>query len=96
MISRIGGPHFSISGHNNNYVMLLAFPDATVGLEMTSYTIREDGVMIYVCAEVFQPDLPCPTWFPFNVTFTTDDDSAGIIIINVYVMGIVSSDDSRV
>ena len=53
---------------------------ATVGWGMTSYTIQEDGVMIYVCAEVFEPDLPCPALFPFNVTFTTDDDSAGIII----------------
>ena len=62
---------------------------------MTSYTIREDGVMIYVCAEVSEPAMPCPALFPFNVTFTTDDGSAGIIIINVYVMRIVSSDDSR-
>ena len=75
--------------------LLISFPAATVGLEMTSYTIREDGVMIYVCAEVFEPAMPCPALFPFNVTFTTDDDSAGIIIINVYVMRIVSSDDSR-
>ena len=70
--------------------LLISFPVATVGLEMTSYSIQEDGVMIYVCAEVLEPDLQCPALFPFNVTFTTDDDSAGIIIINVYVMRIVS------
>ena len=62
---------------------------------MTSYSIQEDGVMIYVCANVSEPALLCPALFPFNVTFTTDDDSAGIIVINVYVMKIVSSDDSR-
>ena len=56
---------------------------------MTS--IREDGVMITVCANVTEPDLDCPALFPFNVTFTTDDDSAGMIIINVYIMRIVSS-----
>ena len=53
---------------------------AVVGLEMTSYTTREDSVMIEVCARVLDPELECPIWFPFNISFTIADGSAGIIV----------------
>ena len=60
-------------------------PVAVVGLEMTSYITREDFLMIEVCAEVLDPDLECPVWFPFNISFTTADGSAGIMnILRIY------------
>ena len=54
-------------------------PVAVVGLEMTSYSTREDFVMIEVCAEVLHPELDCPVFFPFSITFSTADGSAGIL-----------------
>ena len=54
------------------------FTEAVVGLERTSYTVSETIVsMVEVCAIVYSPDLPCPIDHPFNVRFSTVDDTAG-------------------
>ena len=49
-----------------------------MGLERTSYTVLEsvdvaDGCNIIV----YSPSLPCPIDHPFNVRFSTDDDTVG-------------------
>ena len=55
---------------------------AVVSLEMTSYPTAEYSLMVDVCAIVVHPELSCPVSFPFNVSFSTADGSAGIIIIS--------------
>ena len=59
---------------------VLSSPVAIVTL--TSTTTREDSVMVEVCAHIMKPafDLDCPVVFPFNITISTADGSAGIII----------------
>ena len=54
---------------------------AVVSLEMTSYATTENSLMIDVCAIVVHPELSCPVSFPFNVSFSTADGSAGIFIV---------------
>ena len=51
---------------------------AVVGWEKTFYLTREDNVIFFVCAVVFDPDLECPVSFSFNISFTTADGTAGI------------------
>ena len=50
---------------------------AVVGLERTLYQVSEDVGVVEVCAIVFSPSSPCPIAFPFNVSLSTDDGSAG-------------------
>ena len=51
---------------------------AVVGLERTLQVSEDDGV-IDVCIIVTSPDgnVPCPIAFPFNISLSTTDDSAG-------------------
>ena len=61
--------------------ILLSSPVATVALSSPTHTTREDGVMVDVCAVFLMPgsDLwDCPVVFPFNITISTADGSAGI------------------
>ena len=53
---------------------------AIVGLERTFYRESEDVGMVEVCAVVISPNgnIPCPIMFPFNVSLSTTDDTAGI------------------
>ena len=53
-------------------------PVAVVGLERTLRVSEDDGV-VEVCAVVTSPDgnVPCPIAFPFDVSLSTTDDSAG-------------------
>ena len=54
------------------------FTEAVVGLETTSYTVSGTIVStVEVCTIVYSPDLPCPIDHPFNVRFSTVDDTAG-------------------
>ena len=54
-------------------------PDAVVGLERTFYQVSEDVGVVEVCAIVYSPDgtIPCPIAFPFDVSLSTNDNSAG-------------------
>ena len=70
------------------------FSDAVVGLEKTFYSVSEDDGMLEVCAIVTSPDIGCPIQFPFQVSLSTTDGSAGtdfIIIDIIYHHIVVSS-----
>ena len=51
---------------------------AVVGLEKTFYQVSEDVGVVEVCAIVYSPTIVCPINFPFNVSLSTRNDSAGI------------------
>ena len=61
-----------------------------MGLEKTFYQVSEDVGVVEVCAIVYEPNrnLACPISFPFNVSLSTGDDSAGIptALLYVYMM----------
>ena len=51
-----------------------------MGLEKTFYQVSEDVGVVEVCAIVYSPNAnrTCPISFPFDVSLSTRDDSAGI------------------
>ena len=49
-----------------------------MGLEMTIYSIFEDVGVVEVCAIVYSPTVDCPIAFPFDVSLSTSDNTAGI------------------
>ena len=54
------------------------FPsEAVVGLEQTIFTVQEDVGVVELCAIVYEPNCKCPIAFPFNVSLSTWDDTAG-------------------
>ena len=52
--------------------------EAVVGLERTIYSIFEDVGVVEVCAIVYSPTIDCPIVFPFDVSLSTSDNTAGI------------------
>ena len=48
-----------------------------MGLERTFYQVSEDVGVVEVCAIVHSPVIDCPIEFPFDVTLSTLDGSAG-------------------
>ena len=48
-----------------------------MGLEKTSYTVAENVSVVEVCAIVHSPNISCPISQPFEVRFSTNNDSAG-------------------
>ena len=50
-----------------------------MGLERTFHQVSEDLVVAVVCAVVYSPNgnIDCPITFPFNVSLSTSDDTAG-------------------
>ena len=56
---------------------------AVVGLERTYYNVSESVGVVEVCAVVYQPTGVCPIQFPFDVTLSTRDGSAGSVNIIV-------------
>ena len=66
---------------------------ATVGLEKTFYRVSEDVGVVEVCAIVYEPNgnLACPISFPFDVSLSTEDDSAGMDIALLYVYMMTAS-----
>ena len=61
-----------------------------MGLEKTFYRVSEDVGLVEVCAIVYEPNgnLACPISFPFDVSLSTEDGSAGIptALLYVYMM----------
>ena len=49
-----------------------------VGLEKTIYNVSESVGVVEVCAIVYSPTIDCPIAFPFDVSLSTSDDTAGI------------------
>ena len=56
-----------------------SFSVAVVGLERTFYNVSESVGTVEVCAVVLSPDesIECPVDFPFNVSLSTNRDTAG-------------------
>ena len=50
-----------------------------VGLEETVFSVTEDTSSVELCVIVYQPNagLSCPIDFEFDVTLSTEDDTAG-------------------
>ena len=48
-----------------------------MGLESTAYSVLEEVGMVKVCAIIYSPVIDCPTTFPFDVSLTTTNGSAG-------------------
>ena len=49
-----------------------------MGLELTFYKVSELVGVVEVCTIVFMPAVAvCPIQFPFNVMFSTTDNTAG-------------------
>ena len=61
------------------YVGLTSCTEAVVGLERTSYEVLENVGVVGVCVIVFSSNLSCPIDYPFEVRFSTNDGSAGIL-----------------
>ena len=54
-----------------------------MGLERTFYNVSEDVGVVEVCAIVYSPTIVCPIAFPFDVSLSTSDNTAGIFLLNV-------------
>ena len=54
---------------------------ATVGLEHTFYGVGENEGYVELCASVSFPEITCPIEFPFDVSLSTADGTAGIICL---------------
>ena len=48
-----------------------------VGLEMTFYNVSEEVGFVEVCVIVTPTNTTCPIEFPFNISLSTTDISAG-------------------
>ena len=48
-----------------------------MGLEKTIYSVFEDVGVVEVCAIVYSPNIVCPVAFPFDVSLSTSDRTAG-------------------
>ena len=53
---------------------------AVVGLEQTFISVGEDVGTVVLCATVFMPNVTveCPIDFPFEVSLSTSNSTAGI------------------
>ena len=60
-------------------VFILHTSDAVVGLERTLYNFPEDVGVVEVCAIVYSPTIFCPIEFPFDVSLSTSDNTAGMV-----------------
>ena len=60
-------------------IVIVSFhADAVVGLERTVYSVPEAGMVVEICAIVYQPSgILCPIDTPFDVQLSTFDGSAG-------------------
>ena len=53
---------------------------ATVGLEQTFFRVGENEGYVELCANVSFPEISCPIEFPFDVSLSTADGTAGICL----------------
>ena len=51
-----------------------------MGLENTFYEVSEGADSVEVCAVVNSPSIACPITFPFNVSLSTINNTAGMVI----------------
>ena len=50
-----------------------------MGLERTFYNVSEGVGVVELCTVVYEPNITCPIEFPFNVSLSTPDGTAGMI-----------------
>ena len=62
------------------YILFTLSSEAVVGLENTFYEVSEDAGSVEVCAIVYSPSIDCPIVFPFNISLSTINNTAGIIL----------------
>ena len=63
--------------YNEVYSKSYLFSVAVVSLESVFQEIGEDQGVVEVCVIVSLPDIECPVQFPFTITLSTSDVSAG-------------------
>ena len=63
--------------HSHNY-----YTAAVVGLNKTLYQVEEDVGVVEVCAIVNNTAIKCPIAFPFNISFSTENRTAGNTLLN--------------
>ena len=56
-------------------------PGARVGLERTFYNVSEGVGVVELCAVVYEPNITCPIEFPFNISLSTANGTAGMIFL---------------
>ena len=61
-----------------------------MGLEKTNFPISEETVGgVEICVTVYSSSVNCPIEFPFAVTLTAEDGTAGMYVVNVWCMCIL-------
>ena len=55
-----------------------------MGLERTSFNVSETVGVVEVCAIVYSPTIDCPFNFPFDVSLSTSDNTAGMFFSVVH------------
>ena len=60
-----------------------------MGLERTFYSVSEGVGVVELCAVVYEPDITCPIEFPFNVSLSTADGTAGLSCPYITCTGLV-------
>ena len=59
------------------------FAGAMVGLEQTFFCVIQGVGYVELCANISFPEITCPIEFPFDVSLSTADGTAGIIMPGV-------------
>ena len=59
------------------YSLHIFISEAVVGLEKTFYSVSEYVGVLGLCAIVYSPTVDCPIVFPFDVSLSTSDNTAG-------------------
>ena len=54
---------------------------ATVGLEQTFFLVMQGVGFVELCVNISFPEITCPIEFPFDVSLSTADGTAGIICL---------------
>ena len=57
-----------------------------MGLNQSFYQVSEDVGMVEVCAIVTSPSIDCPIQFPFNISLSTTDGTAGTYTFYTYIL----------
>ena len=56
--------------------VVISLSEAHIEFDRSHYS-EPEGTIIRVCAVVSEPDIRCPITFPFEITITTHDLTAG-------------------
>ena len=59
------------------YSLHILTSEAVVGMEKTIYSVSKNVGFVEVCAILYSPTIDCPITFPFDVSLSTSDRTAG-------------------